>query len=158
MLRQYQAKAAKPVENDLENLKRMGVRVLTTDLLRMSGRRYGEKIRHDPDAIAGIALDLAQQGRRAKPGLYLMNTTVIILAFGLGTRMRSKKAKVLHRAGGMALDEHGGRECPRDFTTGTYHRGHGSSSGRGGIAAMRERRAIRAPKETTRHRTCRCRV
>ena len=27
-----------------------------------------------------------------------MNTTVVILAAGLGTRMRSKRAKVLHRA------------------------------------------------------------
>jgi bifunctional UDP-N-acetylglucosamine pyrophosphorylase/glucosamine-1-phosphate N-acetyltransferase len=32
--------------------------------------------------------------------------TVLILAAGLGTRMKSKKAKVLHRAGGMALIEH----------------------------------------------------
>ena len=35
-----------------------------------------------------------------------MKTTVVILAAGLGTRMRSKQAKVLHRAGGMALVEH----------------------------------------------------
>jgi len=35
-----------------------------------------------------------------------MNTTVVILAAGLGTRMRSKRAKVLHRAGGMTLVEH----------------------------------------------------
>jgi bifunctional UDP-N-acetylglucosamine pyrophosphorylase/glucosamine-1-phosphate N-acetyltransferase len=35
-----------------------------------------------------------------------MNTTVVILAAGLGTRMRSKRAKVLHRAGGLALAEH----------------------------------------------------
>lgn len=34
-----------------------------------------------------------------------MNTTVVILAAGLGTRMRSKHAKVLHRAGGLALVE-----------------------------------------------------
>jgi bifunctional UDP-N-acetylglucosamine pyrophosphorylase / glucosamine-1-phosphate N-acetyltransferase len=34
-----------------------------------------------------------------------MNTNVVILAAGLGTRMRSKKAKVLHQAGGMALVE-----------------------------------------------------
>jgi bifunctional UDP-N-acetylglucosamine pyrophosphorylase/glucosamine-1-phosphate N-acetyltransferase len=33
-------------------------------------------------------------------------TTVVILAAGLGTRMRSKYAKVLHRAGGLALVEH----------------------------------------------------
>jgi len=35
-----------------------------------------------------------------------MNTTVVILAAGLGTRMRSKRAKVLHRAGGLALVEY----------------------------------------------------
>jgi bifunctional UDP-N-acetylglucosamine pyrophosphorylase/glucosamine-1-phosphate N-acetyltransferase len=35
-----------------------------------------------------------------------MDTTVVILAAGLGTRMRSKRAKVLHRAGGLALVEH----------------------------------------------------
>jgi len=35
-----------------------------------------------------------------------MNTTVVILAAGLGTRMRSRRAKVLHRAGGLALVEH----------------------------------------------------
>jgi bifunctional UDP-N-acetylglucosamine pyrophosphorylase / glucosamine-1-phosphate N-acetyltransferase len=32
--------------------------------------------------------------------------TVVILAAGLGTRMKSRKAKVLHRAGGLALVEH----------------------------------------------------
>jgi bifunctional UDP-N-acetylglucosamine pyrophosphorylase/glucosamine-1-phosphate N-acetyltransferase len=36
----------------------------------------------------------------------MMNTNVVILAAGLGTRMRSKRAKVLHRAGGGALIEH----------------------------------------------------
>jgi bifunctional UDP-N-acetylglucosamine pyrophosphorylase/glucosamine-1-phosphate N-acetyltransferase len=35
-----------------------------------------------------------------------MNHTVVILAAGLGTRMRSKRAKVLHRAGGLTLIEH----------------------------------------------------
>ena len=35
-----------------------------------------------------------------------MNTTVVILAAGLGKRMRSKRAKVLHRAGGLSLVEH----------------------------------------------------
>ncbi len=34
-----------------------------------------------------------------------MKTTVVILAAGLGTRMRSKRAKVLHRAGGLSLVE-----------------------------------------------------
>ena len=31
---------------------------------------------------------------------------VVILAAGLGTRMKSKHAKVLHRAGGLTLIEH----------------------------------------------------
>lgn len=34
------------------------------------------------------------------------NVTVVILAAGLGTRMKSRKAKVLHEAGGLALVEH----------------------------------------------------
>ena len=32
--------------------------------------------------------------------------TVAILAAGLGTRMKSRKAKVLHQAGGKTLIEH----------------------------------------------------
>jgi bifunctional UDP-N-acetylglucosamine pyrophosphorylase/glucosamine-1-phosphate N-acetyltransferase len=35
-----------------------------------------------------------------------MNLTIVILAAGLGTRMKSRKAKVLHRAGGKALVQH----------------------------------------------------
>lgn len=35
-----------------------------------------------------------------------MNVNVVILAAGLGTRMKSKRAKVLHRAGGRTLVEH----------------------------------------------------
>lgn len=35
-----------------------------------------------------------------------MNPTFLILAAGLGTRMKSKLAKVLHRAGGLTLVEH----------------------------------------------------
>lgn len=34
------------------------------------------------------------------------NLTVVILAAGLGTRMKSRKAKVLHEAGGLTLIEH----------------------------------------------------
>jgi bifunctional UDP-N-acetylglucosamine pyrophosphorylase/glucosamine-1-phosphate N-acetyltransferase len=32
--------------------------------------------------------------------------SIVILAVGLGTRMKSKKAKVLHKAGGRTLVEH----------------------------------------------------
>src|SRR5205823_9403339 len=34
------------------------------------------------------------------------NVTVVILAAGLGTRMKSRRAKVLHRAGGKSLVQH----------------------------------------------------
>jgi len=34
------------------------------------------------------------------------HTSIVILAAGLGTRMKSKRAKVLHRAGGLCLLEH----------------------------------------------------
>src|SRR5262245_42482485 len=34
------------------------------------------------------------------------NVTIVILAAGLGTRMKSRKAKVLHRAGGKSLVQH----------------------------------------------------
>ena len=34
------------------------------------------------------------------------NLTIVILAAGLGTRMKSRKAKVLHAAGGLTLVEH----------------------------------------------------
>jgi bifunctional UDP-N-acetylglucosamine pyrophosphorylase / glucosamine-1-phosphate N-acetyltransferase len=36
----------------------------------------------------------------------MANVTVVILAAGLGTRMKSRKAKVLHRAGGKTLVQH----------------------------------------------------
>jgi bifunctional UDP-N-acetylglucosamine pyrophosphorylase/glucosamine-1-phosphate N-acetyltransferase len=36
----------------------------------------------------------------------MRDVTVVILAAGLGTRMKSRKAKVLHRAGGKTLIEH----------------------------------------------------
>jgi bifunctional UDP-N-acetylglucosamine pyrophosphorylase/glucosamine-1-phosphate N-acetyltransferase len=36
----------------------------------------------------------------------MQQVSIVILAAGLGTRMRSRQAKVLHRAGGLALIEH----------------------------------------------------
>ena len=49
---------ALPVENDLDRLRQAGVAVLARDLLQEH-----EKIRHDPAAIAEIALELAAEGR-----------------------------------------------------------------------------------------------
>ena len=62
----YSARDAQPVENDVENLERMGLRVVGTDLLRMSGARKQEKIRHDQSVLGAVVLELAQKGRRAK--------------------------------------------------------------------------------------------
>ena len=92
----------------------------TIDALDRNGRRSGgrqpvaaesDKVRHDPDAIAAVAVQLAQEGAPAQRSQPIrgedvaMETlvTVVILAAGLGTRMKSRKAKVLHRAGGKRL-------------------------------------------------------
>lgn len=66
VIARYNANDARPVENDFENLERMGLRVVGTDLLRMSGVRSQEKIRHDQSVLGAVVLELAQKGRRAK--------------------------------------------------------------------------------------------
>ena len=75
VLARYKAQEARPVENDIENLEKMGFLVLQTDLVRMAAGRSRArsqaqkipvKIRHDPGAIGAIALELALQGRHAK--------------------------------------------------------------------------------------------
>ncbi len=81
----YRASDARPVENDIETLERMGVRVIGADLVRMT-RMSGvqsqaqvsaqipakipaqipAKIRHDQSVLGAIVLELAQQGFRSK--------------------------------------------------------------------------------------------
>ena len=64
--KRYERQEALPVENDVENILRMGVKVVTGSLLQQS-----EKIRHDPDEIAAVAMRLAREGRArraAAPG------------------------------------------------------------------------------------------
>jgi uncharacterized cofD-like protein len=55
----YAEQHALPVENDVEVLERMGVRVLNRELAA-----DGAKVRHDPAAIAAIAVELASESRR----------------------------------------------------------------------------------------------
>jgi uncharacterized cofD-like protein len=69
VLERYRAQEARPVENDVSDLEAMGVRVVKADLVRMAGRRVQDKIRHDPGAIGAVAIELAQQARRAKERL-----------------------------------------------------------------------------------------
>jgi uncharacterized cofD-like protein len=66
VLHHYQERAARPVENDIDNLERMGLTVVATDLLRMAGELNREKIRHDPGVLGAVAVELAQKGRRVK--------------------------------------------------------------------------------------------
>jgi uncharacterized cofD-like protein len=65
-LDRYEKQEAKPVENDIENLTSLGVDVLAADLLRMNSVRQSDKIRHDSSALAAVAIELAQRGRRRK--------------------------------------------------------------------------------------------
>ena len=61
----YAATRAMPVENDLDRLEEMGLTVVGAKLLQKA-----EKVRHNPDAMAALALDLAAQGR-ARRNLHL---------------------------------------------------------------------------------------
>ena len=65
-LARYRAHEARPVENDIAELRRMGVQIVEADLFRKSTAQPREKIRHDPQALGEIALKLAARGREAK--------------------------------------------------------------------------------------------
>ena len=59
--RQYAAKMALPVENDIDRLEMLGVKVIARPLAAL-----GPKIRHDPALIAEVAVHLAGEGRRRR--------------------------------------------------------------------------------------------
>ena len=61
MRKRYARQAAMPVENDLDAIFRMGLRVMAGNLAQQSG-----KIRHDPEATAAAVMKLAQEGRRRR--------------------------------------------------------------------------------------------
>ncbi len=61
LLRGYAAQGARPVDNDIDTLERMGLKVIGADLLRRA-----IKARHDPSVAAAIAIELAQASRRRK--------------------------------------------------------------------------------------------
>jgi uncharacterized cofD-like protein len=63
MKKRYARQSALPVENDLDALFRMGLKVMAGNLALTSGR-----VRHDPAATATVALKLAQEGRRRRIG------------------------------------------------------------------------------------------
>jgi uncharacterized cofD-like protein len=59
--RRYAKQNAQPVENDIERVSEMGVKVVAEELVS-----EGQKVRHDSAAIAEIAIRLAEEGRRRK--------------------------------------------------------------------------------------------
>ena len=59
VLKKYAAEGSYPVENDVDRLEEIGVRVVGSPLV--ADRRL---VRHDPDAFAAIAVKLAERGRR----------------------------------------------------------------------------------------------
>ena len=61
MRRRYAAQQVYPVDNDLLLLGKRGFRVLGRNLLAK-----GEKVRHDPELIAKVAVELAAQARRER--------------------------------------------------------------------------------------------
>lgn len=56
--RKYAAQRALPVENDIDRLEQLGVKVISRRLALL-----GPKVRHDPTAIADVAIHLAGEGR-----------------------------------------------------------------------------------------------
>jgi uncharacterized cofD-like protein len=63
MQKRYARQAALPVENDLDALSKMGLKVVTGDLAQLTG-----VVRHDPAATAAVVVKLAQEGRRRSGG------------------------------------------------------------------------------------------
>ena len=61
MKRRYAKQEAQPVENDLDAIFKMGLKVMAGNLVQNK-----EKVRHDPTATAAMVVKLAQEGRRRK--------------------------------------------------------------------------------------------
>jgi uncharacterized cofD-like protein len=63
MKKRYARESALPVENDIDAIFKMGLKVMAGNLARTSDR-----VRHDPSATAAVAVKLAQEGRRRRNG------------------------------------------------------------------------------------------
>lgn len=59
--KRYARQQALPVENDLDRIAKMGIKVVKGNLLLES-----KKIRHDPEQTAAVVVRLAQEGRRQR--------------------------------------------------------------------------------------------
>ncbi len=61
MLERYAKQRAQPVENDIDRLRDLGVEVVGAELVEETGT-----VRHNPAAIAAVALELARRARNAQ--------------------------------------------------------------------------------------------
>jgi len=61
--KRYERESALPVENDIDAIFKLGIKVMAGKLAQLS-----DKVRHDPAATAALAVKLAQEGRRRKNG------------------------------------------------------------------------------------------
>ncbi len=61
MRQRYAREKVEPVENDLETIRAMGIRIVQAELLRKS-----EVVRHDPRRAANVALKLVRANRRKR--------------------------------------------------------------------------------------------
>ena len=61
MKTRYAKQQAMPVENDIDALFRLGVKVIAGNLAK-----HSETLKHDPEATAAVAVKLAQEGRRRR--------------------------------------------------------------------------------------------
>jgi uncharacterized cofD-like protein len=59
--KRYEREQALPVENDIDEIFKMGIKVMSADLLQES-----KNVRHDPEQTAAVAVKLAQEGRRRR--------------------------------------------------------------------------------------------
>jgi uncharacterized cofD-like protein len=61
--KRYAREDALPVENDIEELIKLGLKIMAGNLAE-----HGDKVRHDSAATAAVLVKLAQEGRRRKNG------------------------------------------------------------------------------------------
>jgi hypothetical protein len=60
--RKYERAKVKPVENDIEAIDKLGVKIVTADLVSEASVAQ-DRIRHDSAALAEVVLDLASRSR-----------------------------------------------------------------------------------------------
>ncbi len=63
MKKRYARESALPVENDIDALFKLGLKVMAGNLARTA-----DHVRHDPAATAAVVVKLAQEGRRRRNG------------------------------------------------------------------------------------------